>query len=240
MAVGVGQVASQPCSAGRLAVDQRRGHRAWLKTVLGEHGQRALRDRHLAERRRVHVIRHQHPPPAQATQVEDERPLRRGAALDGGICDEHLLAGPGPPEVEWQQEGQRPVAAAREEAERAIEIVLERPGSPVDRTHVVHADVEAAELVASVGTRATALEGRNLLADHVPRAGAVDRVARERQPEPASDPERPRLERDAPLQLAAPVGDRVAEREHAEPGSRVLCRRGQAASVAPARQRSGS
>ena len=35
-------------------------------------------------------------------------------------------------------------------------------------------------------------------------------------PEPARHPQRPRLQRHAPLQLAAPVGDRVAEGEHAE------------------------
>ena len=62
---------------------------------------------------------------------------------------------------------------------------------------------------------------------HVAHARAVDRVAGERQPGRARHPQRPRLQRDAPLQLAAAVGDRVAEGEHAEPaGPRSERRRG--------------
>ena len=49
-----------------------------------------------------------------------------------------------------------------------------------------------------------------------PTVRAVDRVAGVRQPQCPRHPQRPRLQRDSPLQLAAAVGDRVAEREHAD------------------------
>jgi hypothetical protein len=86
---------------------------------------------------------------------------------------------------------------------------------PVERPHVVDADVERAEVVARVRRR-VGLEGGELLAGHVGRPRPVACVARVREAERARGPQRPALQRHAPLELAAAVGDRVAEGEDAE------------------------
>ena len=101
-------------------------------------------------------------------------------------------------------------------ASASLEWWLEGGRIPVRRADVVHADVEAAELVARPGVGGATLEGGDLRIHHVAHARAVGRAAGVGQPEPARQPLRPRLERDSPLQLAAAVRDRVAEGQHAE------------------------
>ena len=124
----------------------------------------------------------------------------------------------GPPKVQRRRRGQHPIAALAPGSRAPREIVpSKRPGVPVERAHVVDADVQAAEVVAASAGAAARREKAGICSPTTSvDLGAVDGVGRERQPQAARRPQRPGLQRHAPLQLAAAVGDRVAEREHAE------------------------
>src|SRR5204863_3027117 len=70
------------------------------------------------------------------------------------------------------------------------------------------------QVVARSGRGGRTQERGDLLGDHAARGGPVGRVTGEGQPQTAGHPQRPRLQRHAPLELAATVGNRVAERQH--------------------------
>ena len=215
--VDVGPVALQALLAGPgRRADQRRRRHAHLQPVGGQHRQRPLGDPHLPERRRVHVVDHHQVAGAEVAQVEQERAAlaRRGLDHGVGLGDSRRSRAA---EVERERHQQDPVAARRQHVEDRGVIGGERRRVPVRPAHVVDPHVQATDVVAGVRARAAGREGRELLAAYVARQRAVDGVGRERQPEPARHPQRPRLQRHTPLELPAAVGDRVTEGEHAEP-----------------------
>jgi len=162
----------------------------------------------------MHLVGHHEVARAEAAQVEQQRAMPRRRRRDRRV--RLLDAGrPRPPEVERYQHGQHAVAALAEERQHRLEVRRERRRIPVRAAHVVDADVQAAEVVAEVRA-----DERQLRAHDVRRPRAVDREPRVRQPEPARHPQRPGLQRHAPLQLAAAVGDRVPEREDADAARR--------------------
>jgi hypothetical protein len=123
------------------------------------------------------------------------------------------VAGPRAAEVQRHRGGEHPVAASGQELQRVPVISGEGAGIEVERADVVDAYVQAAEVPAPARLR---LHGRELAGDHLRGPRAVHGHPGVGEPQPARRPQRPRLQRDAPLQLPAAVGDRVAERDHAE------------------------
>jgi hypothetical protein len=125
------------------------------------------------------------------------------------------VAGQRAAEILGHQHGEHAVAERVQEVERDPVVAGERGDIEVERTHVVDPHVEAADVEARarIGPRR---ERGQLARDHVGRLRPVLRIARVGQPEPARGPQRPRLQGDPPLQLAAAVGDRVAEGQDAE------------------------
>jgi hypothetical protein len=173
--------------------------------------ERALGDRDLPEGRRMHVVGHHQVAGSEVAQVEHQRLRRGGRRLDGGVRLDDRGSGARAAEVERDGGGEDPLAALGEEGERRAVVALEGGAVPPREPRVVGADVEAAEVVARVLPRRG-----DLLGEHILHRRAVLRVRRVRQAEPAGDPQRPRLQRDAPLQLPAAVRDRVPEGEDAE------------------------
>jgi len=162
------------------------------------------------------VDRVDHHPVARPEVLErhDERAVVARRPADACVRVRHPRARPRAPEVARDRACQHAVAAGGEEGERGAQVALEPVRLPIRRAHVVHAHVQAADVEARLRVRGACREGRGLDPRHVGGPRAVDRVGRERQPEPARDPQRPGLQRDAPLQLAAAVRDRVAQGEH--------------------------
>ena len=76
-------------------------------------------------------------------------PCRRAEASIAAFDLCHLGAGARAAEVERHGRGQHAVAALGQEAERLVVAALEALALPVERAHVVDADVEAAEVVAA-------------------------------------------------------------------------------------------
>jgi hypothetical protein len=141
--------------------------------------------------------------------------ITRFAVLDDRVGLLDGAPGARAPEVERDRHHQHAVAAGGQRLIGERVVGGEGRRVPVGGTDVVDPGVQTAEVVAGAG-RAPVPPGGHLLARDLRRASAVDRERGERQPEPARDPQRPRLQRDAPLQLAAAVGDRVAEGHDAQ------------------------
>ncbi len=197
-------------------MDQRRWADRHRQAVALQQIQRALGDRDLAQRGWVDVVCHHEPAPAQRSQVEDQRPELGGDALDRAVELTHPVTRAGAPEVERRGDRQHPITTRAQEAHGFSETALEARGVPAGRAYVVDPDVEAPDLVAGASAGCAALEDGNLRMHHAIDVRAVRRIARERQPAPARHPQRPGLQRDAPLQLAPAVGDRVTEGQQAE------------------------
>ena len=197
-----------------------RDQRGWAHLdahpVAREHIQRALGDVDLPERGGMDMVGHHQVAGAPRVQVHHQRTHLRGHTNDHSVQIAHLGAGARAAQVERGGHGQHPVAARAQELQGGAEGAFEGHVIPLDRPHVIDADVQATELIARARLRALH-EGRNLLPHDIVSSRSVHREGREWQAEPACHPERPRLQRDAPLQFAAAVGDRVAEGENSQP-----------------------
>jgi len=211
VAVGVGEVAAQPLEARGLVVDQRRRAHSHLHARRREDAERALGDGDLAERGRVHVVGHDQVAGAEVREVQDQV----GRGPDHRVRLAHARRVARAAEVERDGDGQHAVAVLADRAQRLAVAGRERIAVPVRAADVVDADVQAAEVVARVRTGGGRAPRRQLALRHVAQHRAVLGVAAVGQAEAARRPQRPRLERHAPLQLAAGVGDRVAEGENA-------------------------
>ncbi len=217
MSVGVGRVAAQAPPVGGLVLDQLPGPNAGWQSGLAHHVESPFGDRDLAERRRMDVIGHHVVARAEVPQVEEVGSKRLGFTRHDRIQLSHPgAAGPRTAEIVGRREGEHPVTATAELPQRGPEVGGKASRVPVRRAHVVDSDVQAAKLVASVRGRTAGGKGGELTVDHVSRAGSVLGVAGEGEPQSAGQPQRPGLQRHAPLQLAAAVGNRVPESEHAE------------------------
>ena len=188
-----------------------------MEPVLLQHRQRALRDRDLTERRRVDTVGHHEVARTKVAQIDDQRAKLDGDSLDHIVGFQDRGTGPGTAEIERNREREHPLAAARQKLECERIVALELLAVEILGPYVVDANVQASELVAGIGIRAHLFEDDDLALRDILRSRAIECVGGERQTECSRDPERPRLERDSPLELAAGVRDRVAEGEHAEP-----------------------
>jgi hypothetical protein len=107
-----------------------------LHAVGGEHVERALGDRDLAERRRMHGVGHHEVARGEPAQVEHERPVLGGGALDGRVRLLYAGARARAAEVERDHAGEHAVAALAQERERRAQVALVRRRVPVERAHV--------------------------------------------------------------------------------------------------------
>ena len=164
-AVDVGRVAAQAPPARRLAGDQRGRPHAHRHAVAREHVQRPLGDRDLAERGRVHAVGHHAVAGAEVAEVDDQRPrrLRRGRS---GVQLADLVGRRGRvAEAERRGQHEHAVAARAQEARPPRRSARSNArGVPVRSPDVVHADVEAADVVPRAGRAACARERGDLLA----------------------------------------------------------------------------
>src|SRR3954453_17611803 len=214
--VRVGRIATETADRSLLPVRQRPWVDPDIGPIRGEHLERLARDRDLPERCRMDLVGHQESSALEGAQVHYEGADVGCDALDQAVRVLHLGAGPRAAEIERDRRGERALAARGDERERVAVAGLEIRLVPLDGADIVHADVEAADVEARVAAVRGSEETRDLDAEHVVDAGTVDREARVRAAQSPCRPQRPRLERDAPLELAAAVGYRVAEREDAQ------------------------
>jgi hypothetical protein len=163
----------------------------------------------------MHVIGHDQVAPAEVRRSSSSAPAVRALAATAAFPSASQPAG-GRPRSSGKGRGQHPVAALGEEAQSGRVVADEAVRIEVERAHVVDADVEAPEVPARLRPGALSAHGRQLPRDDVGRACPVDRHSGVGKAQAAGRPQRPGLQRDAPLELTAAVGDRVAEGEDAE------------------------
>jgi len=149
-------------------------------------------------------------------QVDDQRAAPGGEPFDRSVGLGYLRPRTRAAKIVRDQHRQHPFATIGDKPKRELEIALERRQCEIPCADIVDSDIQAANLVASARTGTGLLKSRDLALDDVPGPRTVGRISGVRESQTPRHPQRPRLERDAPLQLAPAVGDRVAEGEHSE------------------------